>query len=67
MADRSAFGPTREKEKYPAGYLKAIFCRLLVKNCKTPVVKHSIKKTVLLNFGNLSATFCPRLRTLGLK
>ena len=47
--------------KYPAVQPKTKFCCFLVKNCKTSAVKHSIESTTLLNFLNLSPTFCPRL------
>ena len=42
--------------KYPAK-----FSRFPVKNRKKLAVKHSIEKPFLLNFVNLSPTFCPRL------
>ena len=47
--------------EYPAVQPKAKFWRFLVKNRKISAVKHSIEKPTLLNFVNLSPTFCPRL------
>ena len=47
--------------EYPAVQPKAKFWHFLVKNCKKSAVKHSIEKPILLNFVNLSPTFCPRL------
>ena len=48
---------------YPAVQSKAkFFWRFLVKNHKKSVVKHSIEKSILLNFVNLSPTFCLRLK-----
>ena len=47
--------------EYPAVQPKAKFSRLLIKHGKKSAVKHSIEKPILLNFVNLSATFCPRL------
>ena len=47
--------------EYPAVNPKAKFWRFLVKNCKKSAVKHSVEKPILLNFVNLSSTFCPRL------
>ena len=47
--------------EYPAVHPKARFWRFLVKNYKKSAVKHSIEKPILLNFVNLSPTFCPRL------
>ena len=46
---------------YPAFHPKAEFWRFLLKNCKKSAVKHSIEKSILLNFVNLSPTFCLRL------
>ena len=40
---------------------KAKFWHFLWKNCKKSAVNHSIKKVILINFVNLSPTFCPRL------
>ena len=47
--------------KYPAVQPKAKFWRFLVKYRKKSAVKNSIEKPILLNFVNLSPTFCPRL------
>ena len=47
--------------KYLAGYPNSKFWRFSGKNRKISAVKHSIEKPVLLNFVNLSTTFCPRL------
>ena len=47
--------------EYPTAHPKAKFSRFLLKNCKKSVVKHSMEKRILLNFVNLSPTFCPRL------
>ena len=48
--------------EYPAAHRKAKFWRFLVKNCKKKsAVKHSTEKHILLNFVNLSPTFCPIL------
>ena len=46
---------------YQAVQPRAKFWHFLVKNCKKSAVKHSIEKPILLNFVNLSPTFCPRL------
>ena len=48
--------------KYPAVQPKAKFWRFLLKNCKKSSVKHSTEKPILLNFVNLSPTFCPRFQ-----
>ena len=48
--------------EYPAGGPKAKFWGSSVKKCKELAVKHSIEKPDLLNFVNLSTTFCPRLQ-----
>ena len=48
--------------EYPAVHPKAKFWRLLVKNCKISAINHSIEKSILLNFVNLSLTCCPRLK-----
>ena len=47
--------------EFPAVHPKAKFWRFLVKNCKKSAVEHSIEKPILLNFVNLSPTFCPKL------
>ena len=47
--------------EYPAVHSRAKFWRFLVKNCKKSAVKHSVEKPILLNFVNVSPTFCPRL------
>ena len=47
--------------EYPAVHPKVKFWRFLLKNCKKSAVKHSIEKSILLNFVNFSPTFCPRL------
>ena len=47
--------------EYPAVNPKVKFWRFSLKNCKISVVKNSIEKPILLNFMNLSLTFCPRL------
>ena len=47
--------------EFPAVNPKAKFRRFLVKSCKKSAVKHSVEKHILLNFVNLSPTFCPRL------
>ena len=47
--------------QYLAGHPKAKLWRFSVKNRKKLAVKHSTEKPVLLNFVNLSKTFCPRL------
>ena len=46
---------------YPAAHLKAKFWHFSVKSLKKLAVKQSIEKPILLNFVNLSPTFCPRL------
>ena len=46
--------------EYQSVHPKAKFWRFLVKNCKKSAVKHSIEKPILLDFVNLSPTFCPR-------
>ena len=51
----------RCNSKCPAVQPKAKFWHSLVKNRKNSAVKHSIEKPILLNFVNLSPTFCPRL------
>ena len=48
--------------EYPAAQPKAKFWHSLVKNRKKSAVKHSIEKHILLDFGNLSPTLCPRLK-----
>ena len=48
--------------EYTAVPPKAKFGRFLVKNRKKSAVKHSIQKPILLNFLNLSRTFCPKLK-----
>ena len=40
---------------------KRVAERFLAKSCKKSVVKQSIEKPILLNFVNLSPTFCPLL------
>ena len=47
--------------EYTAVNLKAKFWRFSVKYRKKIAVKHSIEKSILFNFANLSPTFCPRL------
>ena len=47
--------------EYSAVHPKVKFRRFLVKNWKQSAVKYSIRKPILLNFVNLSPTFCPRL------
>ena len=47
--------------EYPAIHPKAKFWSFLVQNCKQSAVKDSTEKPILLNFVNLSPTFCPRL------
>ena len=47
--------------QYTAVHPKANFLRFLEKNCKKSAEKHSIEKLILLNFVNLSPTFCPGL------
>ena len=47
--------------EYSVVHLIAKFWGFLVKNCKNATVKHSIEKTILLNFVNFSPTFCARL------
>ena len=51
----------------PVVHPKAKFDVFWQKNCKNSAVKHSIEKPVLLNFVNLSPTFCPRLQLNGFK
>ena len=51
----------RFNDNYPTGHLKVKFEHFLVKSWKKLALKHSIEKTILLNFVNLSTTFCPRL------
>ena len=47
--------------EYTSVHPKARFWHFLAKNCEKSAVKHSIEKPILLNFVNLSPTFCPRL------
>ena len=47
--------------EYPAIHPEAKFWCFSVKNRKKSAAKHSIEKSILLNFVNLSPTFCPRL------
>ena len=49
--------------EYPAVQPKTRFWRVLVKMRKKSAVKHSIEKPNLLNFVNMSPTFCPRLES----
>ena len=49
-------------DEYPAVQPKAKFWHSLVKNREKSAEKHSIEKPILLDFGNLSPTFCPRLK-----
>ena len=48
--------------KYPAGTPKDKFWQLI--NCKNSAVKHSIVKSILLDFMNLPAVSCPRFRRM---
>ena len=50
--------------QYSAGHPKATFWRFLVKICKISPTKQFIEERILLNFVNLSTTFCPRLYNL---
>ena len=47
--------------EYPAIHPKAKFWHFLVKSRAKSAVKQSIEKSILLNFVNLYATFCPRM------
>ena len=47
--------------QYPVVQPKAKFGHFLLKNCKKSAVNHCIEKPILLNFINLSPTFCPTL------
>ena len=46
---------------YPAVHPNAKFLGFSAKNCEKSAIKRSIEKPILLNFVNLSPTFCPRL------
>ena len=48
--------------KYPASHLKTKYCLFLVKILQKSAVKHSVEKSILLNFVRLHTTFCPRLQ-----
>ena len=47
---------------YSAGQPQVKVWRFSEKNRKKSAVKHSIEKAILLNFVNMSTSFCPRLR-----
>ena len=51
----------RFHSEYPAVHSIDKFHCVFVKNCKKSAVKHSMNKTVLLNFVNLSPAVRPRL------
>ena len=51
-------------EEHSAGHEKAKFLHFSVNNRKISAVKHFTEKPILLNFVNLSTTFCPRLLVL---
>ena len=46
--------------EYSAGHPETKFWRFSGKICKISAVKHFKRTAILLNFVNLSATFCPR-------
>ena len=47
--------------EYPGGHPTIKFGGFAIKITKNQLKKHSIAKPILLNFVNLSTTFCPRL------
>ena len=48
-------------DEYPAVHLKTKFWGFSVKSRKRLAVKQTTEKPILLNFVNVSPTFCPRL------